>query len=213
MSAELTVSAGAAAAPTVAAVHADRPEGRRGALVAYAVVAVAALAWFGVDRSLGWLAGAINVVFAVYFCRHLAFAISAARWAEADLLAADVDLEGYTPRVAVFVGCKNEELVVDGMIQALLALDYPADRIQLVVVDDGSDDDTGPRLDGWAAREPRVRVLHRPPGAGGGKSGALNEALRTVDAEVVLVFDADHEPDPNARAAWCGTSVTPRSGR
>ncbi|MGY1732670.1 glycosyltransferase [Geodermatophilus sp. SYSU D01045] len=176
----------------------DRPEGRPLVLAGYVVALAAAVAAFGLDPTLGVLAGALNVVFGVYFCRHLAFAVAAARWAERDLLAADVGLDTYTPPVAVLVGCKNEELVVDGMVSALLALDYPADRLTLVVVDDGSDDATGPKLDAWAAREPRLRVLHRPPGAGGGKSGALNEALDLVDAEIVLVFDADHEPEPSS---------------
>jgi cellulose synthase/poly-beta-1,6-N-acetylglucosamine synthase-like glycosyltransferase len=178
--------------------HTGRPDGRRLVLLAYVVCFTAATVYFGVDPVLGALAGVLNVVFACYFFRHLGFAVCAARWAGADLLAPDVDLEGFTPSVAVLVGCKNEELVVDGMVTALLSLDYPADRLTIVVVDDGSDDDTGGRLDAWAAVEPRLRVLHRPPGAGGGKSGALNDALATVDAEVVLVFDADHEPEPNA---------------
>ncbi|MGY1685555.1 glycosyltransferase [Geodermatophilus sp. SYSU D00867] len=176
----------------------DRPEGRPLVLAGYVVALAAAAVAFGLDPTLGVVAGALNVVFGVYFCRHLAFAVAAARWAERDLLAADVGLDTYTPPVAVLVGCKNEELVVDGMVSALLALDYPADRLTLVVVDDGSDDATGAKLDAWAAREPRLRVLHRPSGAGGGKSGALNEALDLVDAEVVLVFDADHEPEPSS---------------
>src|SRR4051794_23424071 len=70
---------------------------------------------------------------------------------------------GLHAQVAVLVGCKNEELVVDGMVSALLRLDYPADKITLVVVDDG----TGARLDAWAAEDPRLRVLHRPAGSGG----------------------------------------------
>jgi 1,2-diacylglycerol 3-beta-glucosyltransferase len=176
----------------------DRPEGRPWVLLGYVVVFTAAVAYFGVDPVLGFAAGVLNIVFGIYFCRHLAFAVAAARWAERDLLAADVGLEGYTPRVAVFVGCKNEELVVDGMVTALLALDYPAERLTLVVVDDGSDDATGAKLDAWAAGEPRLRVLHRSAGSGGGKSGALNDALGLVEAEIVLVFDADHEPEPTA---------------
>ncbi|MGY1600954.1 glycosyltransferase [Geodermatophilus sp. SYSU D00815] len=184
-------------APTPpAATHGDRPDGHRLALALHAGALTAACVAFGVDPVLGYLAGALNVVFALYFFRHLAFAVSAARWAGADLLAADVDLDGWAPPVAVFVGCKNEELVVDGMVTALLALDYPADRLTIVVVDDGSDDRTGELLDRRAAADPRLKVLHRAPGAGGGKSGALNDALAGVDAEVVLVFDADHEPDP-----------------
>jgi cellulose synthase/poly-beta-1,6-N-acetylglucosamine synthase-like glycosyltransferase len=178
--------------------HPDRPEGRPLVLVGYAVALAGAAVLFGSDRTLGVVAGALNVVFGIYFCRHLAFAVAAARWAERDLVAADVGLDSYTPTVAVLVGCKDEELVVDGMVAALLALDYPADRLTLVVVDDGSADATGAKLDAWAVRDPRLRVLHRPPGAGGGKSGALNEALALVESEIVLVFDADHEPEPSA---------------
>jgi 1,2-diacylglycerol 3-beta-glucosyltransferase len=175
-----------------------RPEGQPVVLAAYVLGFAATCALVGLDVTLGVAAGALNLVFAVFFCRHLAFALAAAKWAEADLLAADIGLESWTPSVAVLVGCKNEALVVDGMVTALLALDYPADRLRLVVVDDGSDDGTGALLDGWAARDPRLEVLHRPPGAGGGKSGALNDALDSVDAEIVVVFDADHEPDRTA---------------
>ena len=178
--------------------HDSRPEGRPLVLLAYVCGFTMVALAHGLDETLGVVAGVLNIVFGVYFCRHLGFAVAAARWAENDMLAADVGLSGYTPSVAVFVGCKNEELVVDGMVTALLALDYPADRLTLVVVDDGSDDSTGARLDAWAARERRLRVLHRPPGSGGGKSGALNDALHLVDAEIAVVFDADHEPEPTA---------------
>ncbi|MGR6966270.1 glycosyltransferase [Geodermatophilus sp. URMC 61] len=178
--------------------HAGRPEGRPLVLLSYVCGLALAALFLGLDETLGVIGGVLNVVFGVYFCRHLAFAVAAARWAEHDMLAADVGLSSWTPSVAVFVGCKNEELVVDGMVTALLALDYPADRLTLVVVDDGSDDSTGARLDAWAAREPRLRVLHRAPGSGGGKSGALNDALHLVDAEIAVVFDADHEPEPTS---------------
>ena len=144
-----------------AARRAGRPEGHRLALLGYPVALAGACVAFGTDPVLGWLAGALNVVFAVYFFRHLAFAVSAARWAGSDLVAADVDLDGYEPKVAVFVGCKNEELVVDGMVTALLGLDYPADRLTIVVVDDGSDDRTGELLDARAADDSRAGILRR----------------------------------------------------
>lgn len=178
--------------------HSSRPDGRRLVLLGYATALAAALYAWGTDPVLSWMAGALNVLFGLYFFRHLAFAIAAARWVGSDLLAADVDTDGYLPTVAVLVSCKNEALVVDGLVRSMLSLDYPEDRFTIVVVDDGSDDDTGVRLDRWAARDRRLRVLHRRPGAGGGKSGALNAALMHVDAEITLVFDADHEPEPNA---------------
>lgn len=177
---------------------AENPPHHRWALLAYALVLAASFGVWGVDPVLGMIAGALNAVFLVFFVRHLAFAISAARWAERDMEAPYVPQQGYAPHVAVFVGCKNEGLVVDNMVSALLSLEYPRDRLSIVVVDDGSTDDTGTRLEYWATRDSRLQVLHRPDGAGGGKSGALNEALTLVpDAEIVVVFDADHEPEPS----------------
>ncbi|MCU7724177.1 glycosyltransferase [Actinoplanes sp. KI2] len=165
------------------------------ALVTHFAVLVAALLLFGVDRTLGWLATALNVVFLMFFFRHLGFAVAAARWAERDVNAPLVGLETYTPTIAVLVACKDEELVVDGMVKALLSLDYPAEALTVVVVDDASTDGTGARLDAWAAADPRLLVLHREPGAGGGKSGALNDALALTDSEIAVIFDADHQPE------------------
>ena len=178
---------------------ADGPQRHRAALLAYPVVLLGAFLVVGVDHTLFAISVGLNVIFLAYFIRHLSFAIAAARWAERDLEAASIGFESYTPRVAVLVACKNEELVVDGMVAAILGLDYPADALTLLVVDDASEDDTGAKLDAWAAADPRLRVLHRPPGAGGGKSGALNDALEMVTsgvgAEVLVIFDADHEPE------------------
>jgi cellulose synthase/poly-beta-1,6-N-acetylglucosamine synthase-like glycosyltransferase len=172
-----------------------RPPNHRHTLLTYAVVFSATVALFGIDRPLGWIATILNLVFLLFFFRHLAFAVSAARWAERDLDAPTIGAESFTPTVAVLVACKDEELVVDGMVSALLALDYPAAAMTVVVVDDASTDGTGARLDAWATANPRLRVLHRAPDAGGGKSGALNDALAMVDADVAVIFDADHQPE------------------
>ena len=180
-----------------ALVPAIKPDAHPGWLAVYALALVSACLIFGVNHTLSGMAGALTVIFLIFFGRHLAFAIAAARWAESDLLAADVELDGFTPSVAVLVGCKNEELVVDGMVRALLSLDYPADKLRIVVVDDASTDATGAKLDAWAGTDPRLAILHRPEGAGGGKSGALNDALGLVEAEIAVVFDADHEPARN----------------
>ncbi|GAA1637473.1 glycosyltransferase family 2 protein [Actinoplanes couchii] len=173
------------------------PSHHRLGLLLHAAVFVVVAIIFGLDSTLGWIATVLNVVFLMFFFRHLGFAVSAARWTERDLDAPLVGTEAFTPPVAVLVACKDEELVVDGMVAAMLSLDYPPEALTVVIVDDASTDGTGAKLDAWAAADPRLRVLHRAPGAGGGKSGALNDALALVDAQVAVIFDADHQPEPD----------------
>lgn len=166
-------------------------------LAIYAAVFGICVGIFGLGHTLAGLAWFLMIVFFIFFVRHFSFAISAARWVEAELRAADVGLEEFVPTVQVVVACKNEELVVDSLVRALLSLDYPPDRLNVLVVDDASTDTTGAKLDRWSALDPRLRVLHRPTDAGGGKSGALNDALAQVSAEILVIFDADHEPQRN----------------
>lgn len=163
-------------------------------LVALGAMPVALVSLFG----LGWFVfGASSLVGVLYLCylvRHLLFATCAAQWGERDLhVAADLT---YTPAVSVIVACKDEELVVDALVSRLLALEYPEGLLQVIVVDDNSDDRTGQILDAHAADNPGLWVVHRPPGSAGGKSGALNDASRVVTGEVVVIFDADHQPTP-----------------
>src|SRR2546421_3031463 len=135
----------------------------------------------------------LQIAFFAFFARHLAFAVVALDSAPADLAAPVIDT-GWQPPVSVLVACKNEESVVETLVESLLALEYPADRLQLIVVDDGSSDRTGELLDEVAATNPRLACLHRSPGAGGGKSGALNAALPEVTGRIIVIFDADHKP-------------------
>jgi len=169
------------------------------------LLGVAMLGWaiLGTGLVTEVVVGVLDAVFLAYFVRHTAFVTSSLRHVvprtservEAALPAARDVPDAELPPLSVLVSCKNECFVVDGLVSALLALDYPADRLQLVVVDDGSDDGTGEILDARAAAEPRLLALHRKPGQGRvGKSAGLNFALPRLTGEVVVVFDADHQP-------------------
>jgi cellulose synthase/poly-beta-1,6-N-acetylglucosamine synthase-like glycosyltransferase len=104
---------------------------------------------------------------------------------------------GAWPQVAVFVPCHNEERVIGGMLEALLAADYPHDRYYIVPINDRSADGTARIIDDYAARYPgRVRPYHRTTGKPG-KAAALKDATDHCDTPVFLVFDADYLPGPN----------------
>jgi 1,2-diacylglycerol 3-beta-glucosyltransferase len=138
----------------------------------------------------------VQAVFLVFFARHLSFAVCAISSAPFDLEAPVIDT-GFRPSVSVIVACKNEASVVERLLDGLIALDYPAPLLQLIVVDDGSDDRTLELLYARAATHAGLDVVARVPDAGGGKSGALNTGLERATGDIIVVFDADHHPRPN----------------
>ncbi|MES1247572.1 MAG: glycosyltransferase family 2 protein [Actinomycetota bacterium] len=101
--------------------------------------------------------------------------------------------EGYLPTVAVVVTAHNEAAVIEHRLDDLGALDYPADRLELVVTSDASTDGTEELA---AARG--VRVIRNPRG---GKVAAQNNAVAQVDADVVAFTDANSTWRPDALRA------------
>lgn len=164
------------------------------ALIGLAVLFVAAV---GVDPAIVAASVAVNIAFLGFFMRHVAFASSAVRWAPRDLYGeAEVDLD-YRPNVSLIVACHNEALVAESLVRGLRALHYPRSRLEVILVDDASTDGTGDFLERLTAGERHMHLLRRPPGAGGGKSGALNDAADVARGEIIVVFDADHIPRRN----------------
>ncbi|ASC69718.1 Beta-monoglucosyldiacylglycerol synthase [Halomicronema hongdechloris C2206] len=95
------------------------------------------------------------------------------------------------PYVSILVAAKNEEAVIQPLVQTLCALDYPQHRYDLWVVDDNSCDRTPILLDQLTRQYDQLHVIHRTSEATGGKSGALNQVLPHTQGDVVAVFDAD----------------------
>ena len=99
------------------------------------------------------------------------------------------------PSVVLIVAAHNEDAVIGRRIENLLALDYPADKLEIVVASDGSSDRTNEIVSGVAAREPRVRLLDCQRG---GKTLAQNRAVRETESELLAFTDANTEWAPDA---------------
>jgi cellulose synthase/poly-beta-1,6-N-acetylglucosamine synthase-like glycosyltransferase len=98
------------------------------------------------------------------------------------------------PSVSLVIAAYNEERVLAAKIANCLALDYPAELLQIVVVSDGSTDRTHAIAETFA--EQGVLALHDPPRRG--KSAALNRAVATASGEIVLFSDANNDFNPQA---------------
>jgi glycosyltransferase involved in cell wall biosynthesis len=101
-------------------------------------------------------------------------------------------------KLSVVMPVYNEAPTLREAVRRLLAAPVGLD-LELVAVDDGSTDGSGPLLDGIAAAEPRVRVLRHA--RNGGKAEAVRTALANLTGDVVAILDADLEYDPGDYAA------------
>ena len=109
------------------------------------------------------------------------------------------------PMVSLIVPAFDEEDVIAGKVANALRLDWPRERLQIVVADDGSTDATPER-----AREAGADlVLELPPG---GKVAALNEAVAEADGEILAFSDANSEWAPDALAELIGPFDDERVG-
>ncbi|MFB2839489.1 glycosyltransferase [Floridanema evergladense] len=95
------------------------------------------------------------------------------------------------PYVSLLVAAKNEEAVIESLVNTLCSLDYPSYRYELWVIDDNSTDKTPLVLKELTQKYDRLKVFRRSPGAKGGKSGALNQVLPLTSGDIIAVFDAD----------------------
>lgn len=92
----------------------------------------------------------------------------------------------FTPPVSVVVVVRNGVECIVSRVRNVLESDYPVDRLEVVVVSDGSTDGTETAL--AAIADPRLRVLGREQHRG--KASGLNAALAQVHGEVVVLGDA-----------------------
>jgi|HubBroStandDraft_6_1064221.scaffolds.fasta_scaffold57603_2 biofilm PGA synthesis N-glycosyltransferase PgaC len=98
------------------------------------------------------------------------------------------------PSVTILIAVRNEEKWLPAKLQNLEQLDYPADRLQIVVVSDGSTDTTNEILAAWKNRAVCSVILSDH----GGKAAALNQGVSAALGEVIVFTDARQTIAPEA---------------
>ncbi len=98
--------------------------------------------------------------------------------------------------LSILIPVYNERTVVERSIGLVLNAPLPEDmERELIVVDDRSTDGTSEILDALAARDPRIRLIHKPVNQG--KGAAIRTAIEYATGDFALIQDADLEYDPN----------------
>ncbi|HWB33863.1 MAG TPA: glycosyltransferase family 2 protein [Candidatus Paceibacterota bacterium] len=99
------------------------------------------------------------------------------------------------PTVTIAVPAYNEEKTILATLESLMALEYPKDKLDIMVIDDGSRDRTREIAQHFAATHPQVSYHYKE---NGGKYTALNFAIEHSTAELIGCLDADSFASPDA---------------
>lgn len=133
------------------------------------------------DRQVSVVEGLFWASLAALVWTHVGYPLVAAAWAA--LAPRRVAVGEVTPTVTVIVAAYNEASVIERRVDNLRELDYPADRLEIVVASDASDDATDE-----LARSAGARVIRNRRG---GKVAAQDLAVRETDSEIVAFSDAN----------------------
>lgn len=138
------------------------------------------------------LFGLIIFSICLYIVRHYVFTINRLTGRQRHPYL-DLDTVEW-PSVTVLIPAHNEEEVIGEVLEALLEVDYPRDKLRILPINDRSTDETKAIIDRITAENPgRITPFHRSEGQAG-KAAALRDAMKRVNDEFVLVFDADYIP-------------------
>ncbi len=115
-------------------------------------------------------------------------------WLMAQLRSSPVQKGSYEPKISVVLSVWNEEDVIKEKLQNLLSLDYPKEKMEVLVGSDGSTDQTTRIIRGF--NDPRIHLIERPQRQG--KMATLNELVQTAKNETIVFCDARQTFAPNA---------------
>lgn len=112
--------------------------------------------------------------------------------------------ESYQPVVSVIVAARNEEEYIGDCVRSLLCLEYPPEKLDIIVVNDSSTDRTGDILEAFGPR-PFLRILSTPQSKGNlhGKTNAIELGIKYARGEIIMLTDADC----TVRPSWVARTV------
>lgn len=158
------------------------------------------------------LTAIIFLVMVAYMFRHLIFTYFVLFAKPQQFMKSFKRVTGaYTPKVTVLIPAHNEEFVIGNLLERMTELTYPKDKLEVVVIDDGSTDATGEIADSYAEKYSYIKVIHRQNG-GAGKPAALNDGFKFSNGEIVLTFDADYYPQLDIIEKLVAPFVDPEVG-
>ncbi|MBO9702736.1 MAG: glycosyltransferase family 2 protein [Sporocytophaga sp.] len=101
----------------------------------------------------------------------------------------------FEPSVSIVIAAKDEGNVIGDTLRSLCEIDYPRDNFNIVVIDDGSSDNTCFEVE--ELRKVFPNIILESNESSKGKAWSINSVISRLDSEFILILDADHLVDEN----------------
>jgi 1,2-diacylglycerol 3-beta-glucosyltransferase len=105
----------------------------------------------------------------------------------------------YQPKATIIVAARNEENNIVQCMESLSRIDYPVEKLEILIVNDQSTDKTELLIKHFIEGNSKFKLINAKPGSGHliGKANALSQAIDLSDGEIILFTDADCEVPPS----------------
>ena len=102
-------------------------------------------------------------------------------------------VEHYEPKVSIIVAARNEENFINDCLVSLVQLEYPIEKLEIIIVNDGSTDKTPEIIQTYLKAYSNMRTLSTTQGDGNlrGKTNAIAQGLAASNGEIIMFTDAD----------------------
>jgi cellulose synthase/poly-beta-1,6-N-acetylglucosamine synthase-like glycosyltransferase len=120
------------------------------------------------------------------FYAYAGYAVLVFAWSR--IAGRDVDRRDFCPDISIVIAAYNEERYIRRKMESILEMDYPPGKFEIVLVSDGSDDDTCRIAESFAGRFENIRILRLAERRG--KAAALNYGIADSRSEVIVLTDA-----------------------
>ncbi len=154
----------------------------------------------------------LTLTMMAYIVRHYIFTLSVLRDSKNKTIDAQRP-STFQPTVSIIIPAHNEENVIGRLLQQIIKFTYPKDKMQVIVLNDASSDQTGKIAYKYQQKYPFIEVVHRDKSNGAkGKASVMNHGFSLCRSEIILCFDADYYPQKDIVEKLTQSFLDPRIG-
>jgi cellulose synthase/poly-beta-1,6-N-acetylglucosamine synthase-like glycosyltransferase len=153
-------------------------------------------------------------VMLAYLVRHYIFTLTVLKAADNPTKTRTMPFQTkYEPTVTILIPAKNEEKVIGRLLQRITELTYPKNKLQVIVINDASSDQTGKVVCDFYTKHSNINMIYRDKTSGGkGKAAAMNDGFSRANGEIILCFDADYYPQRDIVERLVNAFTDPKVG-